>query len=65
MDYQKILDGLFEKGWSMQLTCEKQGFVANFFHESIKQRYIPLPQIKGNNLEEVMYNTTVFFKLGM
>jgi hypothetical protein len=63
MDYQKIIDSLLEKEWSMQLTCEKQGFEAVFFNESIKQSYIPLPQIKGNTLDEVMSKIIRFFKL--
>lgn len=63
MDYQKIIDKLLEREWSMQLTCEKQGFEAIFFNESIKQSYVPLPQIKGNTLDEVMEKIIDHFKL--
>lgn len=65
MDYQKIIDKLLEKEWSMQLTCEKQGFEAVFFNESIKQSYVPLPQIKGNTLDEVMEKIIDRFKLSI
>jgi len=65
MDYQKIINNLLEKEWSMQLTCEKQGFEAVFFNESIKQSYVPLPQIKGNTLDEVMEKIINRFKLNI
>ena len=65
MNYQKIIDKLLEREWSMQLTCEKQGFEAIFFNESIKQSYVPLPQIKGNTLDEVMEKIIDRFKLNI
>lgn len=63
MDYQKLIDQLLNKGWSMQLTCDKDGFVANFFRESMKQSYIPLPQVKGITLDNIMRNIYDYFKM--
>jgi len=63
MDYQKLIDQLLERGWSMQLTFGKEGVVANFFHESMKQSYIPLPQVKGITLDDIMRNIYDYFKM--
>jgi hypothetical protein len=64
MNLQLIIDYLIVNGWSIQIQFDRKGIEANLYHESYRGiSYIPLPQFKCSNIDELVNELMTSFKL--